>query len=347
MKSERRYDIDWLRVIAIGLLLIYHVAIGFQPWGVFIRFIQSEESIVSIWTFMALINVWRIPLLFFVSGMGVYFAMKKRNLKEILLERTKRILIPLLFGVLFIVPIHVYLWQKYYAQDLSYTLSQGHLWFLANIFVYVSIFLPPVIIFKNIFKSRVLLLLKSLYGNPIGLMSVSILFVLEALVVDPDIYTLYATTFHGFTLGFLCFVLGFTFVATGNIFWQTVLKWRWLFLTFAVVFYFLRLLVFRLEAPNYLVSIESIVWIYSIFGFGMKYLNRPSNILNYLSRGVYPIYITHMIFLYLASYIIFPLDISTPLKFLLSVVFTITFSWLSYELVIRRIKFLKPLFGLK
>ncbi len=28
--TNRRYDIDWLRVIAIGLLLIYHVAIGFQ-----------------------------------------------------------------------------------------------------------------------------------------------------------------------------------------------------------------------------------------------------------------------------------------------------------------------------
>ena len=37
--SERRYDIDWLRVIAIGLLLVYHIGIGFQPWGVFIGFI--------------------------------------------------------------------------------------------------------------------------------------------------------------------------------------------------------------------------------------------------------------------------------------------------------------------
>jgi len=30
--TNRRYDIDWLRVIAIGLLLIYHIAIGFHPW---------------------------------------------------------------------------------------------------------------------------------------------------------------------------------------------------------------------------------------------------------------------------------------------------------------------------
>ena len=43
--TTRRHDIDWLRVITIGLLLIYHVAIVFQPWGVFIAFIQSDKSI--------------------------------------------------------------------------------------------------------------------------------------------------------------------------------------------------------------------------------------------------------------------------------------------------------------
>ena len=42
---DRRYDIDWLRVIAIGLLLIYHIGIAFQPWGVFIGFIQSEKPL--------------------------------------------------------------------------------------------------------------------------------------------------------------------------------------------------------------------------------------------------------------------------------------------------------------
>ena len=45
MTSERIYDIDWLRVIAIGLLLIYHIAIIFQPWALFIGFIKSEESV--------------------------------------------------------------------------------------------------------------------------------------------------------------------------------------------------------------------------------------------------------------------------------------------------------------
>lgn len=77
MITERRHDIDWLRVIAIGLLLIYHIAIIFQPWAMFVGFIRSTESLEKLWTPMTMLNVWRIPFLFYVSGMGFYFAMKK------------------------------------------------------------------------------------------------------------------------------------------------------------------------------------------------------------------------------------------------------------------------------
>nr|WP_203532498.1 acyltransferase family protein [Draconibacterium halophilum] len=94
MKTERRYDIDWLRVVAIGLLLIYHIAIVFQPWAMFVGFIKSSEPLENLWKPMTLLNIWRIPLLFYVSGMGLFFAMQKRNYPQLLTERTRRILIP-------------------------------------------------------------------------------------------------------------------------------------------------------------------------------------------------------------------------------------------------------------
>src|SRR4249919_2416298 len=102
---NRRYDIDWLRVIAIGLLLIYHVAIGFQPWGTMIGFMVNEKSWPSLWIPMSMLNVWRIPLLFFVSGMGVYFAMQKRSWASLLRERAGRIGVPFLFGFFVIAPL--------------------------------------------------------------------------------------------------------------------------------------------------------------------------------------------------------------------------------------------------
>ena len=89
---NRRHDIDWLRVIAIAMLLIYHTAIGFQSWGLMIGFITNQASWNGLWTPMSMLNIWRIPLLFFVSGMGVFFALQKRDWKQLIQERAKRIL---------------------------------------------------------------------------------------------------------------------------------------------------------------------------------------------------------------------------------------------------------------
>ncbi len=345
--TDRRYDIDWLRVIAIGLLLIYHIGIGFQPWGVFIQFIQNEKSLEFLWIPMTMLNVWRIPLLFFVSGMGVGFAIRKRNWKQLLLERTRRILIPFLFGIFFIVPIHLLIWQKYYHQDMVYSPSPGHLWFLGNIFIYVILLSPIFFYLKRNEDGFIIRWLKKLYSNPLGLLMIVVPFVLEALFIKPEIYEMYAMTLHGFLLGLLAFLFGFSCVQSGKAFWQTVLTWRWMFLGIAVLLYLLRLLEFQLKAPNYLMAVESNMWIFAVFGFAYKYLNHPSKTLSYLSQAAYPIYIIHMIFLYLGSFLIFPLGIPTLLKFILIVAFTGMGCFAFYDLVIRRAGFLKPLFGLK
>jgi len=347
MSTTRRYDIDWLRVIAIGLLLIYHIAIVFQPWGVFIGFIQSNESLENLWIPMSMLNVWRIPLLFFVSGMGVCFAIQKRNRKELIAERTKRIFIPFLFGFFTIVPIHILIWQYFYHQNFSYIPSPGHLWFLANIFLYVLILLPIFFYLKRNEEGRIVKWLEKIFSQLWGLMLVVLVFVLEAVIVNPELFELYALTFHGFLLGLLAFLFGFCFVLCGNAFWDTVLKWRWLFFSIALTLYFVRLFLFELKAPNFLMATESCFWIFSVFGFAYKYLNHPSKILSYLSQAAYPVYILHMIFLFVGSYLILPLAIPAFLKFVLIVIFTSLGCFAVYEWIIRRVDFLRPLFGLK
>lgn len=344
---NRRYDIDWLRVIAIGLLLIYHIAVAFQPWGVFIGFIQSNDSLDSLWIPMSMLNVWRIPLLFFVSGMGVSFAIKKRNWKQLLLERTRRIFVPFLFGILFIVPIHLVLWQKYYSQDIKYMVNQGHLWFLANIFIYVVILSPLLFVLKKHENGRFTNTLRRLFRNPLSLLVIAAFFVLEVLLVKPEIYEMYALTKHGFLLGLVAFFFGFYVIIIGETFWQTILKWRWILFIIALALYIFRYSAYELKAPNYLMATESCMWILTALAFAYRYLNRPSKALIYLSQGVYPIYIIHMIFLYLGSFLILPLNIAASSKFILIVAFTGTGCIATYELVIKRISFIRPLFGLK
>lgn len=348
MTTKRRHDIDWLRVIAIGLLLIYHIAIIFQPWAMFIGFIRSDEMMESLWKLMTMLNIWRIPLLFYVSGMGVCFAIRNRNWKELLFERSKRILLPFVFGMIAIVPLHFLVFQEYYNLPLGYYAHPAHLWFLGNIFVYVLVLIPVFYYLKNIEeRSRFTKVLSSLVSNPAGPLSLSVFFILETIIIKPQIFEMYAQTWHGFFLGLLAFFFGFLFVYSGNAFWHTVLRWRWLYIGMAIALYIIRLTVFELKSPGYLMAFESNCWIYGVFGFGYKYLNKPGATLSYLSQAAYPIYIIHMFVLYAGAAIILPLGIPVGLKFIGIIVFTGSGCYMIYEFIIRRIGFLRPLFGLK
>jgi len=347
MTTERRYDIDWLRVLAIGLLLIYHIAIVFQPWAMFIGFIKNDETMEGLWKPMTMLNVWRIPFLFYVSGMGLYFAMRKRNFRQLITERTKRILLPLLFGIVAIAPLHFLIFQKYYQLPLGYYPHAGHLWFLGNIFVYVLLLAPLLLFLKKREDGKFKKGLSSLMTHPLGPLSISVFFVAEAIMVKPQLFTLYAQTLHGFFLGLLAFFFGFLFVYSGKPFWQTVSKWKWLYVGLATVLYTIRLLVFETNSPGYLMAIESNCWIFGVFGFGYQYLNKPGKTLSYLSQAAYPVYIVHMFALYAGALVILPLDMPAFMKFILITTFTFVLCFLIYEFMIRRIGFMRPLFGLK
>lgn len=347
MKSTRRYDIDWLRVIAIWLLLIYHIAIIFQPWAMFFGFIRSDEFIEPLWKPMSMLNVWRIPLLFYISGMGVFFALRKRSWKALVIERVQRILIPFIFGSFAITVLHMFIFQKYYNLPLEYYPHVGHLWFLGNIFAYIVLLSPLFIYLKKKEESTFAKGLQKFMGNPLGLLSITLLFVLEVQLVKPGLFERYAETWHGFFLGLVAFSVGFLLMYSGKNSWQTLLKWRWLYLAIAVILFVLRITYFVTNAPGYLVAIESNVWIFAIFGFGHKHLNRPGKALGYLSQAAYPVYIIHMFALYAGAWLILPLQLPAVLKFVAIVVFTFLLCYALYELLIRRIPVLRPLFGLK
>ncbi len=344
--SNRRHDIDWLRVIAIGLLLIYHVAIGFQSWGVMIGFITTPKLWPGLWPPMALLNVWRIPLLFFVSGMGVYFAMRQRTLVQLLAERSKRILLPFVFGMFAVVPLHQLLWRHHYGMSLVYSYDPGHLWFLANIFIYVVVLCPLFYFFKQNSGHRVVQFIQNTFAQPVGLLVVAAAFVAEAMIVKPMPFELYAMTWHGFFMGLLAFFFGYCFVWSGPAFWVLIVRWRWALLILGACLFLARIQYWGMGTPLYLLAMESLMWIVAVLAFGNKYLQKPRKALAYLSQAAYPVYMLHMVFLYLGSVLIFPLPVPAPVQFLLVLAFTAGGCFLSFE-IIRRLKWVRPLFGLK
>ena len=125
-------------------------------------------------------------------------------------------------------------------------------------------------------------------------------------------------------------------------------KLAWPFLILGFSLYLVRVLVFDISfAPRYLISLESNFWVLAVFGLGYKYLNKDSEKLNYLSQAAYPVYILHMLFLNLSGYIVFGWNIAVELQFVLVMVLTFIGCLVTYEFLVRRIGFIRPLFGLK
>ncbi len=334
---ERRYDVDWLRVFAIALLIVYHIGIGFQPWGGLFGFLVNEDSFPGLWPAMSVMNVWRIPLLFAISGMGVAFAMRKRNVRQLIGERFRRILLPFIIGSLTIVPLHLLIWAVWYKQDITYIPSPGHLWFLANIFVYVLLCLPLFYFLRRREGQTIQRRVQFLFKSPIGWALMTILIIVEVILVNPDSYTLYVFNLHGFILGLIAFIFGFLLIYCQEVAGNMLIKYRWLYSALAIALYFFRWIVFDLEAPYPLMAIETATWIFAAFALARKYLNRNSKILRYLTPAAYPVYVVHMLVLYAGSYILFPMNLPAELKFIILSIFTYAGCIGLYE-VWRRVK---------
>ena len=344
--QDRKHYIDWIRVIAIALLMVYHVAIAFQPWGLMIGFMVNTETWQSLWIPMSMMNVWRIPILFFIAGIGFYYSFQNRNWYQLLKERALRIGIPFVFGILVIVPIYLLTLQNYYGWKLQYIPQPSHLWFLGNILCYVILSIVPMYYIKKEPNSLFVSNLRKLFYKPIIFLAVIICFVLETIIVNPAIYEVYASTTHGFFLGWLAFIIGCLFGISGEGFWNNLLKFRWIFMLLAILFFIARINNY-VTFPNKInLPIETCLWIYTIFSFARQYLNTPHRMLTYFSKAAYPIYILHMVFLGLLCSLVLPLQMNAQIKFCIVLTGTIVGSLICYE-IIRRIKYIRILFGIK
>ncbi|MEM6377669.1 MAG: acyltransferase family protein, partial [Bacteroidota bacterium] len=148
--SKRLHYIDWLRVLAFMTLILFHCAVPFvehYTWE-----INNDETSPWITRIIWWTHQWRLPLLFFIAGVGVRFSLKRRSVLKFFGERTLRLFIPLVFAIFFITPFQVYFewlqkgrisstFLEFYPQvyeivpypDGAFTWS--HMWFVAYLFV--------------------------------------------------------------------------------------------------------------------------------------------------------------------------------------------------------------------
>ena len=93
---DREYGLDWLRVFAFTVLIFYHSGMAYVTWD---WHLKNPEQSKTLEFFMLLCNRWRLPLLFMISGAGVFFSLRRRSFGEFAGERLRRLLLPLVFWI--------------------------------------------------------------------------------------------------------------------------------------------------------------------------------------------------------------------------------------------------------
>lgn len=368
----RRYDLDNLRVIAFGLLIFYHVGMVFVPWDYHLKDIQTHEGLVFPMLFL---NQWRLSILFVISGMGTYYAHAGRNKEQFIKERLKRLLIPLLFGMAFIVPPQVYFewldqrrfsgnYFEFYLDRSFWNLypnggaiSWHHLWFIVYLLLFSLILIPVFQHLREKPKSLLILRVQSLGKNILGLYVFIVPLFFWEFFLAPVFPSTHALIGDWYNLINYCtlFFFGFLLISLKNTFWETVVKNKHIYLMCGILaFPLLMLLWFEVDdfsgkqyVSAFIKAFNLWSWILTIFGYGATYLNKRSKFLTYANESVYPLYILHQTIIIILCYYLKQTDLGFFSKFSLLVIGTFGFSLIIYEFGIRRYKCIRPLFGLK
>lgn len=368
---ERRYDLDWLRVIAFALLIFYHIGMFFVPWDWHIK-----NNILYEWLEypMLFLNRWRMPLLFIISGMGTAFSLGKRKPLQFSKERISRLLIPLLFGMVVIVPPQVYIERIAHSQFTgSYfdfwpaysfegkypigNLSWHHLWFLPYILIYSLLLLPIFLFIRRNENTKIIRLTSKLSETKFGLYWLILPLLLMEWFLDPFFPITHGLFDDWFNLSYnlVLFLYGFIFISIQKPFFKTVTKYYKMNLFIGLVsFVFFLYIVQNFDDGIYRHFIEGFFnqvfmwsWLLGLFGLASKYFKRKSNIIIYCNRAVYPFYILHQTIIIILAYWIMDANWSLLIKLTFLVLGTFIICWLLYELLIKRIKILRIVMGVK
>lgn len=384
----RRHDIDALRVIAFAILILYHVSGVYQ--------VDSDFHIVSSYQsewldyVRIVFNRWRMPLLFAISGVAIGLSLPGKHPAKFVLMRSWRLLLPLIFGMLFVVSIQAYCegvskgtvapgygafllrylqlkpWPAGTFGGAEYGITWNHLWYLAYLWVYTLALVALTPVLHSRPGERALgWLARPRRG--VWLLSPAILFFLYLVVLKPRFPESHALVGDWYLHAeyFSVFLLAYA-VADRQALWQRLAGLRRPMTVLAVAAILVELSL--KAAGQYLPPgdvpslLQHLPWglieraaralymwsaLLAIFGWGHALLNRPMGWLPYATEAVYPWYILHQSVIVLVAYWLIPLRLAAWQEPALLVVATVGGCLMLHEIVIRRTKALRPLFGLK
>ncbi len=262
--ESRRYDIDWLRTLAFMLLIFYHIGQFYvADWGWHVKSAYLSEFLKNI---MLLVNQWRMPLIFLISGVALSLVEAKISRTELLKIRFTRVVIPLFFGMLVIVPPQVYFElvqsEGYTASYLEFLklyldinstmyadhqlltsrtglslglITYNHLWYLLYLFTYTLVYLaikPLLVIipWQNISQNVSAF---TILAIPFTLV---LFYDIVLLQYFPEDTFVLVGDWYNHALYFTVFMLGYALAKLPTV-WQTLINKRKVWLVLAITSY--------------------------------------------------------------------------------------------------------------
>jgi hypothetical protein len=376
---QRRVDLDWVRIGAFGLLIFYHVGMLYVSWDFHVK---SAHRIAALEPLMLVLNPWRLALLFLISGAATRFMLRKYRVGPFLRARSSRLLIPLIFGMLVIVPPQAYEqiveslgypagFLDFYAWHYLAFGSQfcgpgpcivlptwNHLWFVAYLWVYTMALGGVLIAMPGLVGWIERRLAPALSGVWL-LIAPSAAFAVDRIVILPSFPSTHALfgDWYNHAVYATVFLIGFL-LAGADEFWDTVESQRRLALSLSAAI-FLSFLVLRWSRdsatpPSLVLRLYGGIaygcyqWfcIVAILGFARRWLTVDSSVRRYLTDAIFPYYIVHQTAIIMIAHALHGRDPSASLEAGIVIVGTLAACVLTYEIV-RRITILRPLFGLR
>lgn len=368
IKTERQYFIDWLRILLILSVFLFHIGMFFNTWGWHVKNpTQYNGLLIKVMIFL---SEWRMPLLFLISGAGTYYALGKRSPGKYLGERFKRLFIPLLAGIFILVPVQVYLEKAdQYASLLQFyphmfdgiypegNFSWHHLWFIAYLFI-ISLFVSP---FLNLFRThgftRFSERLARFADRPLALNVVIILMVGSELLLRPyfpDNTHALVDDWASMSFYVIFFLSGFVLLSNRNII-ESIRKQRRLFLaeaTVATVVMFSSPQLFeRGPALDFAWGLSSIFLAWSCglaaIGYARHYLNRDSRFRKLANEAIYPFYLLHQPVILIIGFFLIKVQMPDLVRLLILTVSSFVISAMLYWYLVRPFNLTRVIFGMK
>lgn len=379
-QQPRLFFLDWVRIIAFLLLILYHVGMYYVTWDWHVKSAFASDAIEP---FMIMSSPWRLSLLFLISGVASSFMLAKIGAGKFMRQRSVRLLVPLIFGMFVIVPpqpffevIEKFAYQGSYGEFMRLYVSGdagfcshakcldlptwNHLWFVAYLWVYTLLFGALIMTLGERFDRIASRVVAFLSGWKLIALPVLFLGVLRIALSSqfPATHNL-TWDWYNHANYLSVFLLGAMFARNHNI-WHKMngLRWNALGLAFAswgalIIYFSLADSLADFAHFEYLRMAMRVVYmlcawsaIVAVCGFAHRHLNRDNASRAYLTEAVFPVYILHQTLIVSIAHLIKPAHIAPATEGFILVVLTLCISFGVFDIV-RRFNALRPLFGLQ